>query len=171
MLLWSLKLQNVSQPETVHLQHLGWHEDEVDDTSWAFDETRDAKVLFYHNQFQTVNVPVGLQRWEVVFGLLITWSAINTDLTWSDQVLDSRRCPVLLLTGRREGRGSLRYVQLSSFSRYNWSSAIFCHCNWWRSFTSLGKYVQAVDSWSNSLFLSLIFNLLSKVLPISASPH
>ena len=51
MILWILKIQNVSKPETVHLQHLGWHEDEVDDISWAFDETREAKALFYRKQF------------------------------------------------------------------------------------------------------------------------
>ena len=33
----------------------------------------------------------------------------EVDLTWSDPVLDSHRCPVLLLTGRREGRESLMY--------------------------------------------------------------
>ena len=33
----------------------------------------------------------------------------EADLTWSDPVSDSHRCPVLLLTGRREGRESLMY--------------------------------------------------------------
>ena len=68
MILWILKIQNVSKPETVHLQHLGWHEDEVDDISWAFDETREAKALFYRKQFPNRQYACWFIRWEVVFG-------------------------------------------------------------------------------------------------------
>ena len=68
MILWILKIQNVSQPETVHLQHLGWHEDEVDDISWAFDETREAKALFYRKQFPNRQYASWFIWWEVVFG-------------------------------------------------------------------------------------------------------
>ena len=86
MILWILKIQNVSKPETVHLQHLGWHEDEVDDISWAFDETREAKALFYHNQFQTVNMPVGLlgeKLFLVKHKAIFTWSLEVQSSNWS----------------------------------------------------------------------------------------
>ena len=95
---------------------------------------------------------------------LVSWSLEVQSRNWSHLIrsgvgLASLSSPSIV---GEEGRPREPDGQLSSFST---SSVIFCHCHWWRSFTSLRKYVQVVDSWSNCLFLSLIFNLLSKVLP------
>ena len=134
------------------------------------------KHFFIANNFQTVNMPVGLlgeKLFLVKHKTIFTWSLEVQSRSWSHLIrsgvgLASLSSPSI---DGEEGRPREPEVQLSSFSRYNWSSAIFCHCHWSRSFTSLRKYVQVVDSWSNCLFLSLIFNLLSKVLPNFASSH
>ena len=115
-------------------------------------------------------MPVGLlggKLFLVKHKTIFTWSLEVQSRNWSHLIrsgvgLASLSSPSI---DGEEGRPREPDVQLSSFSTSNWSCVIFCHCHWWRSFTSLRKYVQAVDSWSSCLFLSLIFNLLSKVLP------
>ena len=125
----------------------------------------------HFNNFQTVNMTVGLfgeKLFLVKHKTIFTWSLEVQSRSWSHLIrsgvgLASLSSPSIV---GEEGRPREPDVQLSSFSTSNWSSVIFfCNCHWWRSFTSLGKYVQVFDSWSSCLFLSLIFNLLSKVLP------